>query len=269
MYNAKRLNALAKPKQLPDLRYMQYTQSVSKSAVQYTLPKTSRIWDLSKPKNRQLNPRQHKVLKTIFNEDRNPNKYEGIRYRIIELAQPKLENRHVHNTCVEIPPEKSYRRPFEKQTAWLKKNSAPRKMYRPPITKKNYTKLSEAEIERFFERLAMVPESKRKKTITKEHKPKINTLPDSMLTSVNHLSVPRKLASEMRLNFEFDPYIIPPEVLNHKASKRTQELAEPKVYETSNLKDAVRENPFEISRSALKYKATPLIKKLAMPKQYD
>ncbi|VVC27394.1 Testicular haploid expressed repeat [Cinara cedri] len=266
-----RIEALAKPKKWRDVvSIMERTlpEPVSKAAIGCQLEKTSRIWNLSKPKLRQPNPLLHQNIKTTYSVNWTPNKYDHTSNRIIELAQPKQQLKF-HPQCNKVEPRKSYLRPYEKQTAWLKINAVPKTIFKPPLVLKKYTKLTEAEIEEFIDRLSAIPKSRRYTILKKEPKPKIKKLPDKMIESINRLSEPRKLASEMRLNIEYNPFEIPLRVLRHKPSKRIGELAEPKVYETSAIKDAIRENPFEVSKSSLKYKATKLIKKLAQPRRYD
>lgn len=59
-----------------------------------------------------------------------------------------------------------------------------------------------------------------------------------------------------------NPFAVSPNALKTKASKRTEELAEPREYENAHI----REDPYAISKAALKAKAKPRTIKLAQPK---
>lgn len=59
-----------------------------------------------------------------------------------------------------------------------------------------------------------------------------------------------------------DPFAISPNAMKYKPSKRIKELAEPKEFENTHI----RENPFAISPAALKAKASPRLIELAKPK---
>lgn len=66
-------------------------------------------------------------------------------------------------------------------------------------------------------------------------------------------------SAELREN----PFAISPNALKAKASKRTNDLAEPKEYENKHI----REDPYAISPAALKAKAKPRTIELAKPKK--
>lgn len=206
-----------------------------------------------------------------------------IRARIIELAEPKPKIRHVHDRCLKSEySERLYSKPNKssinknsdswiKHQKWLKKNAAPKKIFRRSPDQKRRSKMSKSQTEIMLDRLSKVAEVKRfvKKLILRTTEPR----PFGQITPMNvdwvqRLSVPRKLSSETQLNLDYDPGVIPRAALNAILSPRIKELAEPK-FNIKTVNTEFKENAFKISPTALTYKASKRIKKLAMPRVHD
>ncbi|CAI6353061.1 unnamed protein product [Macrosiphum euphorbiae] len=201
------------------------------------------------------------------------------RTRILELAEPKPKIRHVHARCLSEHPERLYSKPNKssiknnsddwiKHQKWLKKNAAPkRKFSRPPEVKRR-SKMSKSQADIMLDRLSRVPEFKRfvKKLVIRTTEPRpFGQITPMGLDWVQRLSVPRKLSSETQLNLDYDPGVISRAALKAILSPRIKELAEPK-FNVKTVNTEFKENAFKISPTALTYKATKRIKKLAMPR---
>jgi len=205
-----------------------------------------------------------------------------IRTRILELAEPKPSIRHVHDRCLKTEhSERLYSKPNKfsimnnsddwiKHQKWLKKNAAPKRIFRRSPEVKRRSKLSKSQTELMLDRLSQVPKLKRfvKKLVLRTTEPRPFGLITPMgLDWVQRLSVPRKLSSETQLNLDYDPGVIPRAALKAILSPRIKELAEPK-FNVKTVNTEFKENAFKISPTALTYKATKRIKKLAMPRTY-
>ena len=163
------------------------------------------------------------------------------RTRILELAEPKPKIRHVHARCLKSEhPEKLYAKPNKssikknsddwiKHQKWIKKNAAPKRIFRRSPEVKRRSKMSKSQTEIMLNRLSQMPELKRfvKKLIlrTTEPRPFGQIIPMS-LNWVQRLSVPRKVSSETQLNLDYDPNVIPRAALHAILSPRIKELAE-------------------------------------------
>lgn len=271
-----RINAMALPKQRIDVvAKMERTlpPPISHSTLYGDFSK--RVLRLAKPKKRQL------YSESLRKRSSSRKKVHFEQARLLKLSEPKPLIRHVHEQCVDIDKETIYFKPtvrlpsvnsYIKQQFWLKNNSGPKRIFRPPVEPKKYTKMSKYQTQELYKRLSMVPISKQKTKKSDIHEkppPKKEMLTETILQSIQRLSEPRKLSSETRLNLEFDPYFIPPAVLKHVATSRTIVLAEPRVYETTGTPNNFRDVAVEISKAALNYKATKRIKQLAMPRNYS
>lgn len=272
------MNAMARPKQRLDVvAIMERTlpPPISHSAMYGDFPK--RVLRLARPKKRLLYPVT--TLRKRSSSRRRKVHFEQA--RILKLAQPKPLVKHVHEQCVDVDRETIYfkpavRRPgvksYIKQQVWLKNNAGPRKVFRPAVEPKQYSKMSNYQTKELYNRLSKVPILKqrtKKSDVRDKPRKKIGKLTETMVQSVQRLSEPRKLSSETRLNLDFDPYNIPPSVLKHVATPRTVFLAEPRVYEITGIPNNFRDVAVEISKAALNYKATKRIKQLAMPRNYS
>ncbi|VVC34840.1 Testicular haploid expressed repeat [Cinara cedri] len=275
-----RINQLSVPKQRPDVSILVRTLPAPVSKAALTGKVSGRISYLAKPKNTLANPEN--LYKPIITQahfslakKKSGDEY-NVSMRILDLSKPKKLLRNVHKKCLNTEQlETIYFRPavtrnfnvdnFKKQQDWLKRNATPKKIFRPPVEPKKYSKMPIDQVNELIKRLSTLPKFKQK--IPKKMERKIGSLTQTMLESVQRLSEPRKLTSGMRLNIEFNPYNIPLRVLNHVASQRTEELAAPKIHENKGLLNNIKENAFEISQAALNYKATKNIIKLATPRK--
>ncbi|KAE9525183.1 hypothetical protein AGLY_014427 [Aphis glycines] len=200
--------------------------------------------------------------------------------RILELAEPKPKIRHVHARCLKSEfPERLYIKSNKtsikntsddwiKHRNWLKKNAAPKRIFRRSPEVKRRSKLSKSQTDIMLDRLSQMPEFKRfvKKLVVRTTEPRpFGQITPMGLDWVQRLSVPRKLSSETQLNLDYDPGIIPRAALNAVLTPRIKELAEPK-FNVKTVNTEFKENAFKISPTALTYKATKRIKKLAMPR---
>jgi len=205
------------------------------------------------------------------------------RERILELAKPKPKIRHVHDRCLKSEhPERLYSKfnkssinnnsdDWIKHQKWLKKNAAPKRIFRRSPEVKRRSKLSKSQTDIMLNRLSQVPKFKRfvKKMIIRTTEPRpFGQITPMGVDWVQRLSVPRKLSSETQLNLDYDPGFIPRAALNAILTPRIKELAEPK-FNITKVNTEFKENAFKISPTALKYKATKRIKKLAMPRVYS
>lgn len=73
----------------------------------------------------------------------------------------------------------------------------------------------------------------------------------------------RRTAKSATADLKENPFSVSPTALKTKASKRTNELATPKEYENKHIRD----NPYAISKSALTCKAKPRTNELAKPRK--
>ncbi|XP_026821535.1 uncharacterized protein LOC113559945 [Rhopalosiphum maidis] len=244
----------------------------------------SRIYKLAVPKIRTKMPRDV-VHRTFSSGDANLQYRQSknllkTRKRILELARPKPKIRHVHDRCLKSEfPEKLYSKPNKltiqsnsndwiKHQKWLKKNAAPKKIFRRSPEVKRRSKLTKSQTNIMLNRLSQMPKLKRfiKKLVVRTTEPRpFGQITPMGLGWVQRLSVPRKLSSETQLNLDYDPGVIPRAALNAIITPRLKELAEPK-FNIKTVNTEFKENAFKISPTALTYKATKRIKKLAMPR---
>lgn len=202
-------------------------------------------------------------------------------FRILKLSQPKPVIRQVHDTCLKteyqdviyFKPKKVAMKSSEdwvKHQKWLLRNAGPKTKFRRPREVRKRSKLTNVQIQELLNRLAQVAEFKKhtiKSSLRKtEPRPPYSQITPMDLDWIKRLSVPRKLASETRLNLEYNPFEVKKSALKAKTSKRVEELSTPK----SNFKNEKgtedKENAFKVSESALKYKPTKRIKELAKPR---
>ncbi|XP_025208657.1 uncharacterized protein LOC112604016 [Melanaphis sacchari] len=246
----------------------------------------SRIYKLAVPKSRPKAPRDL-VYQTSSSGDakykyRISKNLRKTHKRILELAEPKPQIRHVHPRCLKSEqPERLYSKPnrssiknnsddWIKHKNWLKKNAAPKRIFRRSPEVKRRSKLSKSQTNLMLERLSQMPELKRfvKKVNVRKTEPRpFGQIIPMSVDWVQRLSVPRKLSSETQLNLDYDPGVIPRAALNATLTPRIKELAEPK-FNVKTVNTEFKENAFKISPTALTYKATKRIKKLAMPRVY-
>lgn len=253
---------------------------VNKATLTGKIP--SRIYKLAVPKVRHNVPLD--LAYRTFSSGNARYKYRKrqlkTRTRILELAEPKPKIRQVHARCLKSEQaERLYSKPNKssiknnsdgwiKHQMWLKKNAAPKKIFRRSPEVKRRSKMSKSQTDIMLDRLSQVPELKRfvKKLIVRTTEPRpFGQITPMGLDWVQRLSVPRKLSSETQLNLDYDPGVIPRAALKAILSPRIKELAEPK-FNLKTVNTEFKENAFKISPTALKYKATKRIKKLAMPR---
>lgn len=201
--------------------------------------------------------------------------------KILKLSQPKPVIRQVHGTCLKtehqeiiyFKPKKSAMKSSEdwvRHKRWLQKNAGPKTKFRRPREVRKRSKLTNIQIQELLNRLAQVSEFKKhtiKSSFRKtEPRPPYSQITPMDLDWIKRLSLPRKLASETRLNLEYNPFEVKKSALKAKTTKRVEELSAPK----SNFKNEKgtedKENAFKVSESALKYKPTKRIKELAKPR---
>lgn len=285
-----RLNALAMPKIRPDVALMERTlpATIRKKTLEAVCP--PRIAMLSIPKNRESTPKQWSKplmpLKYSMKQKDNLKNEHTVSARILELAHPKPILKNMHEECKGLYQEDNManRKPILKKSSkanqqeWINRNARPtRRIIQTPVRPKQLTKMTSSQTKAMIMRLSTVPEFKKISNIHKQPqkkteklappKKKTGNLAPALIESVNRLSEPRKLASETIIAIEYDPYFIPLTVLYHRPSERTKKLAMPKAYDMSGYARVYRENPFEVSKSALKYKASERILQLAIPRQ--
>jgi len=255
---------------------------VNKATLTGKIP--NRIYKLAVPKIRHKVPldlayRTFSSGDTMYKYKKSKHQLKT-RTRILKLAEPKPKIRHVHARCLKSEhPERLYSKPNKssiknnsddwiKHQKWLKKNAAPkRKFSRPPEVKRR-SKMSKSQTDIMLDRLSRVPEFKRfvKKLVIRTTEPRpFGQITPMGLDWVQRLSVPRKLSSETQLNLDYDPGVISRAALKAILSPRIKELAEPK-FNVKTVNTEFKENAFKISPTALTYKATKRIKKLAMPR---
>lgn len=198
--------------------------------------------------------------------------------RILWLSKPRPAKRRVHRRCdrqdsatVERKREaggnpKTW---WAERDQWLSRNARPKRVFRRPLVARRRLRMTLDQAVAMVSRLARVPEHRRYMVVpprrTTEPRPRGPLVPLSAAW-VGRLSAPRKVASETKLNMEFDPGVISRSALKAVATKRTVELATPKFMVKTAVDADTKDNPFSVSSKALKYKATKRIKALAAPR---
>ncbi|XP_050430858.1 uncharacterized protein LOC126839539 [Adelges cooleyi] len=199
--------------------------------------------------------------------------------RTANLSKPKPKVRYVHVGCLrtEYPTQKYYRPKryairnmddWNEHIKWLRKNAMPRRKFKRPAPKRAAIQMQPSQYMEMLNRLTYKPSHKKvaKKKPVRAYEPRppgqIVPLPFEW---IQRLSKPRKLASETRLNLEYDPAVIPRGALRAVPSKRTQQLAEPKI-RSRKVDTEHNENAFKVSPLALKYRITKRIKALSKPR---